>query len=243
VTASTAPRWLGPTLLAVAIVVAAALLAGGLGRIRQGADEVEVTGSARRAIQSDFAVWRATLNTQDAALPEAYRRLRADRARLIAFLRARQVPESLLIAQAVGVSSIQDYDNGQETGRIVAYRLWQTFELRTAEVGLVTRLSQEVTELIGEGVGLAPQPPEYLFTGLPRLRIEMLAEATADAKARADAIASGVGATVGAVRNVRVGVFQITPRHSTEVSDYGVNDTSSLEKDVTAVVRVTFTLR
>jgi hypothetical protein len=42
---------------------------------------------------------------------------------------------------------------------------------------------------------------------------------------------------------VRVGVFQITPRFSTEVSDYGVNDTSSLEKDVTAVVRVTFSIR
>ena len=42
------------------------------------------------------------------------------------------------------------------------------------------------------------------------------------------------------MRSVRMGVFQITPRHSTEVSDYGINDTSSLEKDITAVVRVTF---
>jgi uncharacterized protein len=45
------------------------------------------------------------------------------------------------------------------------------------------------------------------------------------------------------VRNARMGVFQITPRNSTEVSDYGINDTSSLDKDITAVVRLTFALR
>ena len=39
-----------------------------------------------------------------------------------------------------------------------------------------------------------------------------------------------------------MGVFQITPRNSTDVSDYGINDTSSREKDVTAVVTVTFGL-
>ena len=36
---------------------------------------------------------------------------------------------------------------------------------------------------------------------------------------------------------------QITPAHSTMISDYGINDTSSLLKDVTAVVSVTFEVR
>jgi hypothetical protein len=40
-----------------------------------------------------------------------------------------------------------------------------------------------------------------------------------------------------------MGVFQITPRFSTEISDYGVNDVSSIDKDVTAVVRATFVIR
>jgi hypothetical protein len=39
-----------------------------------------------------------------------------------------------------------------------------------------------------------------------------------------------------------MGVFQITPRYSTEVSDYGINDVSSVDKDITAVVRVTFAI-
>jgi hypothetical protein len=35
-------------------------------------------------------------------------------------------------------------------------------------------------------------------------------------------------------------VYQITPRNSTEVSDYGIDDVSSRLKDVEAVVDVTF---
>jgi hypothetical protein len=41
---------------------------------------------------------------------------------------------------------------------------------------------------------------------------------------------------------VDTGVFQITSRFSTDVSDYGIYDTSSKEKDITAVVSVSFGL-
>ena len=42
------------------------------------------------------------------------------------------------------------------------------------------------------------------------------------------------------MRSVQLGVYQITPRNSTDVSGEGINDTSSRAKDVTAVVTVTF---
>jgi hypothetical protein len=45
------------------------------------------------------------------------------------------------------------------------------------------------------------------------------------------------------VRSAQLGVYQVTPRNSTEVSDYGINDTTSRDKDVTAVVSVTFAVR
>jgi hypothetical protein len=42
------------------------------------------------------------------------------------------------------------------------------------------------------------------------------------------------------MRSSSQGVYQVTPRDSTDVSDYGINDTSSREKDVNAVVSATF---
>jgi hypothetical protein len=37
-----------------------------------------------------------------------------------------------------------------------------------------------------------------------------------------------------------MGVMQITPADSTEVSDQGISDTSSIDKDMTAVVNISF---
>ncbi|WLT37153.1 SIMPL domain-containing protein [Synechocystis sp. B12] len=71
----------------------------------------------------------------------------------------------------------------------------------------------------------------------------MVAEATKDAKARAEAIASSTNSKVGAVRSAQTGVFQITSRNSTDVNDMGIYDTSSIEKDITAVVSITFSMK
>lgn len=84
---------------------------------------------------------------------------------------------------------------------------------------------------------------EYLYTRLAALRVEMLAEATQDARRRAEVMAHSVGSAIGPIRAARMGVFQITPRHSTEVSGEGIYDTTSVEKNITAVVSVTFALR
>ena len=42
------------------------------------------------------------------------------------------------------------------------------------------------------------------------------------------------------MRSARMGVIQITPRLSNQISDYGVNDLSSIEKEITAVVNASF---
>ena len=51
------------------------------------------------------------------------------------------------------------------------------------------------------------------------------------------------GARVGKVKQMRMGVFQITPPDSTSVSDTGMNDTSTIDKKVTAVSSVIFKVK
>lgn len=47
----------------------------------------------------------------------------------------------------------------------------------------------------------------------------------------------------GKIQSVNMGVFQITPVDSTNVSDMGINDTSSIDKKVTAVANVVFRIK
>lgn len=232
----------GLVALALALVLAGWLGARGIADARRAADDVEVTGSARRSIRSDFIVLRGAVSAQGASLPGAYSEVTGHATRLRAYLREQGVPDSVVSFRALETYPIPEIFDGRETGRVLGYRLTQSFEIRSADVDGLGELANRATELISDGVPLVVYPPEYLYTRLSDIRIEMLAAATEDARARAEAIARSAGGEVGGVRSVRMGVFQITPRFSTEVSDYGINDTSALEKDVTAVVRVSFSL-
>ena len=95
----------------------------------------------------------------------------------------------------------------------------------------------------GKGLPLRINPPAYTFTRLAEKRVDMLAKATADAHRRAQAIAREAGSGIGAISRVDTGTFQITQPNSTRVSNAGSYDTSTIEKDITAVMGVTFRVR
>src|SRR5438876_791967 len=118
-----------------------------------------------------------------------------------------------------------------------------SFAVRSARAREITNVAGRSSELLGEGIPLAAQPPEYVYTRLPELRPQLLAAATKDAQNRGRVIVEATGAHLGKLRGVDVGVFQVTTPNSTQVEDYGVYDTGTLEKDVTAVVNVTFALK
>jgi hypothetical protein len=72
--------------------------------------------------------------------------------------------------------------------------------------------------------------------------VDILASAARDARERAKQIAESAGSRVGEARSAQMGVLQITAADSNNVSDYGENDTKSLEKDINAVVYMSFAL-
>lgn len=230
--------------LGLSIALGLFFVSGALKDIRRGNEEVTVTGSAKRAIRSDFVVWKLSVSVQSTSLAAASQELTRGTERVRAFLKAEGVADSMLTVKPVEAMGISEtLADGRETGRIVATRLSQSFEVRSHDVDGTTRVSQKASALIADGVPLQASAPEYLYTKLGEIRIALLEDATKDARQRAEAIAKSSGARVGAVHDARMGVFQMTPRFSTEVSDYGISDVTSIEKDVTAVIRATFQLR
>lgn len=231
-------------LTAVAIVTAAGMLAGAAIQISNSRSTLTVTGSARRQVESDFVVWRGAYAAQSASLPAAYAELAQAGQKVRAYLAAKGVADTAVTVSAINTRTFYvPGPSGMETSTISAYRLMQTVEVRSGDVAAITRLARESTELIQQGVAFESYAPEYLVTNLADVKVAMLAEATKDARARAGEMAKNAGSQIGRLRGARMGVFQITPAHSTMVSDYGINDTSSPSKDVTAVVSVTFEVR
>jgi uncharacterized protein len=230
----------GLAALSLSLVVSSFIFTKAIGEFKQANDVLTVTGSAKKPIMSDYIILRFSVSSQEPTAQAAYQNLKSQTEKLQAYLQERQVPDDAITLGAINTQTISEIINGSETGQILAYRLSQQLEIRSDKVERYTELFQQASELIDEGINLVSEPPQYLYTKLGQLRVEMVAEATKDAKARADAIAKSTGNEVGAIRSARTGVFQITSRNSTDVSDYGVYDTSSLEKDITAVVSVEF---
>ena len=87
--------------------------------------------------------------------------------------------------------------------------------------------------------------PGFIFTysKLADKRVDMLAKAAKDARIRAEAIALEAGSEVGGLKRVNTGVFQITVPNSTKVSSWGSYDTTTIKKDITAVMGVTFAVK
>lgn len=231
----------GMVALGLGLVLAAVIGAAAVRSIKRSGDQIEVTGSFRKAVRSDYAVWKSAISIQGPDLQGASSEVAADVQRLGAFLRTTGIADSAISVKPLETEAVyRTAENGTPTSDLLGYKVTQRIEVRSADVARITQLSQAANQLISQGVPLSTSSVDYLYTQLEKVRGDMLADATRDARRRAEAIATAAGANVGAVRSARMGVFQVTPRNSTEVSDYGMNDTSSLDKDITAVVRVTF---
>lgn len=207
----------------------------------KGTNFITVSGSARQQITSDLMVWTGSFSAQSASLKEAYAKLNADQEKVKAFLSSKGIPEEQMIFSSISTNPIYEVTpNGMYTMNVMAYRLEMRVEISSTELEKLTRVSREVTELINEGIEFQSWQPQYFYTKIADLKVSMLAEATKDAKARAEQIAVNTGGKIGKLRSAKMGVMQITPANSTEVSDYGINDTSSIEKAITAIVTASF---
>lgn len=231
------------TALAIGLIVSSLILGWAYTGSKKGDDAITVTGSAKKRIKSDLVVWNAGVATQAPQLSDAYKQLSDYVPRIKKYLIEKGVPESQITVSSIATTTLTRTDeNGRATSEITGYSLKQGVSVTSNDVDKIAQISREATELINQGILLESNAPQFYYTKLGDLKIEMLGEAAKDAKTRADRIAESTASSIGSIRSARMGVMQITAPESTEVSDYGVNDTSSIEKDVTAVVNVSFSV-
>jgi hypothetical protein len=159
----------------------------------------------------------------------------------IEFLAAAHVPKDAVSRSVVYSELVVERLPKQQTRK--HYHVSQTLNVSTREIDVVEGVATRVGELIANGVDVSAQPIEYISTELTQAKLDALRAATDDARKRAEVLVTGLGGKLGTMRSSSLGVYQITPRDSTEVSDYGINDTSTRDKDVYAVVTATFAKR
>ncbi|MFO0872892.1 MAG: SIMPL domain-containing protein [Phycisphaerales bacterium] len=234
----------GLFMLGVSLALGFALAAQSIGKAMVSMRQervIRVKGVAERPAMSDMAAWSGTVSVRSAALAEGSAKLAADVATLREFVRSAGFAEGDATESAVDLRPEFERDaRGNSTNTVIGYALAQRLTVRSRDVQRVMDLSRTATSLLREGIVVESSPPAFTLADVDSIKMTLLAEATTNGRERAATLATGSGGRVGALRSATQGVFQIVPRGSTDVSDYGVSDTSAIEKSVKAVVTLEF---
>ncbi len=228
----------------VSLVVCSVILGGAVGNLRNQDQTISVTGSAKKRIKADLVSWTASVTRQAPNIVDAYKLLGADLPSVKQFVTQKGVLSNEITMSSISSTPILERTkDGIETGKTLSYQLTQSIEVKSKDVDKIEKLATEVTELMAKGIPIQSGSPKYFCSNLSDLKKTMLAEAAKDAKVRAEMLAGSTGSVIGNLRTARMDPLQITKPDSNEVSDYGINDVSSVEKDITAVVNATFSLK
>ena len=226
--------------LIMALAVGGGLVKVGAGFAARTDNGITVTGSAKTTATADNVVWTLNVALSRPLVADAVKKVGADVDAVSAYLTKGGISADALTLGSVSTYGNEEWQNGNNTGRILSYRASRDITVRTSDVQLVYKLSQGIGTLLESGVTVNNYGPQYYISTLSDLRPQLLEEAMKDAKTRAVAITKAVGGSVGSVQSVRSGVFQVTTPDSTMVSDGGAYDTSTIDKTVTSTVSVTF---
>lgn len=220
-------------------------------RMKSLSNTISVTGSAERILKSDVAKWSGSFSRTVGVneLKQGYSDMKKDWETVQGFLKNSGLEEKAISQMPITVSqNTECVSAGPEqpcaSTRLSGYTLRQSFGVESTNVDKVTAIAQQAgAKLADAGIVLEGSSPEFYYSKLADLKLEMLAEATKSATQRANQIITNSGAKLGNVVEAGMGVFQITAVNSTEISDYGSYDTSSIDKKVTAIVRASYTIK
>ncbi len=207
------------------------------------ANTITVTGASTERIESDIAKWEIKVITTGDSQVDSYEKHKTSIDKTLSFLSLYGVNNNDYGSVALlPATTVKQSNKNRRTGETISTE-WittQFIEIESKDVFNIDQTYRKISALLGKGVLVRPRRPEFTYTQLAAKRVDMLAKATKDAYTRAKAIVLQTGSELGSVKKVDTGVFQITVPNSTKVSSWGSYDTSTINKDITAVMGVTF---
>ena len=226
------------SILAVGIIIAA-FVWGAFFISARNEQSIRVVGQGVKTITSDIIKWNMSINrtTNVAYKSEGPSWIQEDLIKVKKYLASNGIEEKDILVEPV--SSYANYGNNGVTG----YSFSQRIEVKSGDIEKIEKLALDNKALAKQDIYLQYSDLEYFVSNLAELKAEMLALATADAKARAEEIAKSSGNKICGLLSAKTGVFQIRKPLSMDISDYGIYNTSSKEKEIAVTVNATFKIK
>lgn len=235
------------TILAVGVALGGFFVGNGFARAKAADRYVTVKGVAEREVRADLAIWPLRLVGADNDLATANAKLSKSVAGVRDFLARHGIDTSQI--QMAEFSAVDALTNESNSNRRPTNRFLvrQTMMVRSNRPDEVLAASQRVSELAAVGVvissgseyGPGEGGPTFVFSGLNKLKPDMIADATARAREAAAQFAHDSHSELGGIRQGNQGIFEILPRDQAP----GINESSQIAKVVRVVATIDYYLR
>lgn len=177
---------------------------------------VTVKGLSEREVKADKVTWSLTYKELGNDPTEMYDRLEQKNGKVIAFLKTSGIESENISVNPPQIVDRQADNYGNE---IMNYRYKATsvITVTSNEVEKVRSLLSKQSELMKQGIALVTNEYDnnsvvYEFTGLNKIKPEMIEEATRNARATAQKFADDSGSRLGEIHSAQQGQFSIENR-------------------------------
>ncbi len=233
--------------LGIALVVCTALATKTYISVKESQNYIQVKGYAEKAILSESGIWTGTINAANANAINAYKSLDEQKNSTLDLLKSEGYdPATIQWGTVHRIAIYKKSPDGQyTTNEIEKYELSQNVDVTSNEVQKLATLPAKINDLNLKGHDVSAGSVRFYYPSdkLDALKVSLLADASKSARERADQFAINSGNKIGRLLNARQGVFQVTAPNSSDISDYGTYDTSSINKVVKIVVTMTYSVK
>ena len=203
------------TIIAVAIVILAFCIKGGIESFVDKGRIVSVKGLSEVEVPANKVVWPIVFKEVGDNLPMLYNSINSTSKKIIAYLKDNGITEGEISVNAPEVIDMQAerYTSNDKPYR---YNIKSVITVTSEQVENVRKLISSQGELLKEGVAIVGGDYEnritYEYTLLNDLKPEMIAEATRNARKAAEQFAKDSDSKLGKIVWASQGQFSITDR-------------------------------
>lgn len=205
---------------------------------------VSVVGLAEKDFTSDLIVWDLRYDVLDMDMKRSYAMIKDQNKIVKEFLSSKGIKNDEIDFKNISTKPKYEshWENGHWVENFEGYQSEQRIRVESKDVEKIEKIIREISELYDQNIKISSDDPEYYYTKLSDLKLEMLAQASKNARERAQTVTENAGGKLGDLKTATTGVFQITAPNSSEDSYSwgGAFNTSSKQKHVSINMRLTY---
>lgn len=202
---------------AVGMIIMGMSIAKGIVDFKDRDRTVVVKGLSEREMKADKVTWSLTYKEIGNDPAVMYNLLEQKNAKVVAFLKSAGVSDKEISINPAVISDRQADNYGNEIMNY-RYKASSVITVTSTDIDKVRQLMRRQAELMKQGIAIVSDEyssnVRYEFTGLNKIKQDLVEEATKNAQATAEQFATDTKSDLGDIRSAQQGQFSIEDRDS-----------------------------